>query len=362
MDVNKSVDGGFLLTGFYEDFTQSIEPCVLIKTNINGTELWRKIINKNVPNSNTGFSIVQDTNSKKIFIAGRQYIGNASAWDTYSHILILDSLGNNPIRKSFNNAGGGGFSNLIQLKDKNFLVGGQWSVNYNLGTYNAMLVKFDINGNVIWSTIFPEVNTGNVTGVSYELPNEDIIQLAFTDTANLLRRMEFIRLDKNGKIKTRKYIGSAQLLPPPNPYCTEAMPSLNPTMDKGFILSSWFPNKQTPRPYSILKLDSTGCDTTEQWCQSVALTVDNFKELTGYNFEMFPNPANDILHLELSGYAEKSIQINLQDISGNQIENLELEPNTKTQLNTSKYSSGFYFITISQNNSAIETRKLVIVR
>jgi len=359
LNFTKSVDGGYLITGFSQSTTGT--RCLVLKTDINGNELWRKKIAKNAPNMNMGYSIVQDTVTKNLIITGLHYIGNSSSWTSQAMILILDSLGNNPIRKSIDNNNGGGLNNLIQLKDKNFIASGQWGVNPNYGTSMATLIKFDITGKTIWLRVFPEVNTGNVFGTTVELKNEDIAAIAFTDAVINPRRTEFLILNKNSQLKSRKYIGSAFYTQPPNQYATEAMPSMHLTSDKGFILSSWFPNKQAPHPYSIIKLDSTGCDTTEQWCTSVALGNEKLGMLND-KFKMFPNPATDVLNLELSNYAENKLQIKITDINGSVLENLELEPNQSFQLNSSAYSPGLYFVAISQNNSAVETRKLVIVR
>ncbi|WP_317899299.1 hypothetical protein [Aurantibacillus circumpalustris] len=117
--ISKSVDGGFLMTGFFQNSVSS--QCLLIKTDINGNELWRKKISKAVPNVMDGNSIVQDSSSKKIIIVGYQYIGNASSWSTYSNVLILDSLGNTILQTTFNNAGGGGgFLSLCSLETRIF--------------------------------------------------------------------------------------------------------------------------------------------------------------------------------------------------------------------------------------------------
>lgn len=40
--VTASVDGGFFMTGFFQNWNNNSRPCLLIKTDINGNELWRK--------------------------------------------------------------------------------------------------------------------------------------------------------------------------------------------------------------------------------------------------------------------------------------------------------------------------------
>ncbi|MBI3233775.1 MAG: T9SS type A sorting domain-containing protein [Bacteroidetes bacterium] len=273
----------------------------------------------------------------------------------------MDSLGNNPIRKTFNNANGGGFGKVIQLRDKNFLSGGKTMVDYNLGLSKALLVKFDVTGGVIWSKEFNETAFINGIGLLHELPDDNLIISAYTDSDNNTKKTQFIKLDKNGNIIFKKYIGNVELLSGTNNRI-EACTSINPTADKGFILASWFPYKQAPHPYSIIKLDSTGCDTTKQWCQSVALSVNNFKEIIGYDFEVFPNPAKEMVKFNVGGNAIKNYLLVINDITGRKIEVLELNSDSETCLNTSNYQSGIYFTNLFCEGKLLDVKRLIITR
>ncbi|MBL7932550.1 MAG: hypothetical protein JNL60_11645 [Bacteroidia bacterium] len=104
--ICKSVDGGFIITGAFQNWTNNTRPCLLLKTDLNGNELWRKAINKAPPNVHDGHSPVQDSATKRIIVVGYQYIG--PNYDTHNSILILDSLGNKIMQTTSNNAGGGG--------------------------------------------------------------------------------------------------------------------------------------------------------------------------------------------------------------------------------------------------------------
>ena len=357
--LTKSIDNGFLLTGASQELGGQV--CLLIKTDINGNELWRKRINKITPNVQDGHAIVQDTASKKIIIAGYQYIGNSSSWDTYSNILIIDSLGTKTVQTTFNNSGGGGFDEVIQLRDKNFLACGSWYASSD-PKYYGFIVKFGITGNLIWSKKLNVASTYNLTYFLYELKNGDIMALGRLDTManhfqSAIIKLQLLKLDKNGNIKFKKYIGSSY-----DDVNSETPGSMNPTQDGGFIIASRFPFTNSPAPYSIIKIDSTGCDTTEQWCQSVALGISNFNALSGYNFEIYPNPANDILHLKIETPIEKSLALKIIDISGREIETLSIEPNNNVQLNTADYKTEVYFVSLIYEGKTVDVRKLLIVR
>ena len=82
--------GLFLVTGFFQNWSANpYSKCLLIKTDANGYELWRKKIAKAIPDAQDGKTILQDSASKKIIIAGYQYIGNSNNWDGYPNLLIL---------------------------------------------------------------------------------------------------------------------------------------------------------------------------------------------------------------------------------------------------------------------------------
>jgi hypothetical protein len=359
--ITKSVDNGFLLTGFFQNSNTST--CLLIKTDINGNELWRKKINKVAPNVQDGKSIIQDSATKKIIIVGYQYIGPNS--DAYSNILILDSLGNKLMQTTFNNAGGGGFVYVTQLKDKNFLTCGGLNANNDAGIWprcKSLAVKFDINGNMIWNKTYDTLSL--FTGISFlhELQNSDIIMGGQLDTMVNYNQPDIVklrvfRIDKNGNLKWKKYVGSAY-----TNESTEYFRSMNPTADGGYILAAECHNASNPRPYDIVKIDSTGCDTSEVWCKSVALGIESFYNKTGYSFEMFPIPAKDFVSIKINAPTDKKFKIKINDVTGKELDVFQLEQGDGFDLSISSYKAGVYFANIIYEEKIVETKKLVVIR
>jgi hypothetical protein len=241
--ATKTVDGGLLMAGIYEDFNVGVNQrtILLLKTDINGNELWRKqLISPNTSSSVWSANrAIQDSASKKIIVVGHQTIGNT----TQSLIMATDSLGNKLWQTTFNNPQGSGFMDVIQTKDKNFITGGALNMNNNIGNlrrYKNLVVKFDINGSSLWSKTYDTLSA--FAGITFinELPNEDLIIGGTLDTLsnyyNLLPtiKMRLYKTDKNGNLKWKKYIGSA------NTFTTsENCRSMNPTQDGGFIIGSW---------------------------------------------------------------------------------------------------------------------------
>jgi hypothetical protein len=362
-DVCKSVDGGLLITGFLQKTNISNQPLLILKTDINGNELWRKqLISPNTSNSVWSVNAaVQDSSSKKIILVGYQTLGNTNQ----SLIMATDSLGTKVWQTTFNNPQGAGFNDLIQTKDKNFVSGGRLNMNNNLGNLirsKSLMVKFDINGNSLWSKTYDTLSPFTGIGFFNELSNGDLVMGAGLDTAANytslpIGKLRIIKTDKNGNVKWKKYIGSANTFTN-----SEGMRSMNPTQDGGFIISTWFPFAAGPQPYSIIKIDSTGCDTLAAYCQSLATGITNFTKITGFGINVYPNPATSFVNIAIDAPLDKTYNVKISDVLGNVITEQAIEPNTELQLNTQHYPAGIYFISIGWQGKTLETRRLVIVK
>jgi DNA modification methylase len=363
--LTKSVDGGFLITGFFQNSSSnSYRKCMLIKADINGNELWRKKIGKVVPNTQDGRSVVQDTATKKIFVVGYQYIGNASSWDSYSNILVLDSLGNKLLQTTFNNADGKAFSKIIQLKDKNFLTSGGYNANNNFGPYarlKNMAVKFDINGSVIWSKTYDTLSPLSIMSSLYEASNGNIYMGGQLDT--LINydgvgvvKLRVYKIKPNGDLIWKRYIGSSH-----SNSTGEYMKSMSPTQDGGFIVASWRCFEQAPRPYGIVKIDSTACDTLDFYCKvAFEVNVNSIAAINDLSLDVFPNPANSVLNIHFTVSSDKNFEIKIRDVSGREVDKKALKQDQDLQIRTEEYKAGVYFIEILYNQKLIESKKLIV--
>lgn len=363
--ITKSVDGGLLITGASQE--PNGQACFVIKTDLNGNELWRKRINKSTPNVQDGTSIVQDSTTKKIVIVGYQYIGSSTYQETYSNVLILDSLGTKTLQTTFNNGDGGGAASVIRLRDGNFLTSCNLNANNDIGAltrYVGRALKFNIQGNVLWSKTYDTLSAFGGIGFFSELKNGDIMMVGALDT--LINyglsgpvKIRLYKTDKDGNLKWKKYIGSAYTYT-----SSEYVRCINPTQDGGFVLTAWMlnaPSTFSP-PYNIIKIDSTGCDTSEAWCQSVALGINDFNRKTGWEFELFPNPAKEFVNIKIDAPEEKNFQIQINDVTGKEVKTVTLNAGTNLQINTSEYNGGVYFISVYYEGRSIENKRLLIVR
>jgi hypothetical protein len=358
----RSIDGGFLITGvFINKGVGDGETCMLIKANKNGNELWRKKIAKQHPNAQYGMGIVQDSTTKKIVITGYQYIGTSTAWDSFSNILILDSIGNKIFQTTFNNSGGGPFGELVQLRDKKFITCGSWAVgnNQRMGT----AVKFDINGNMNWRKFYDMPSIYNGLNSAQELPNGDLLFVGWLDTMSRpplwypeVISVRLLRTDKNGNLKWAKDIGSAYA-----DSLSEGPYSLRKTRDGGFVIAVRYPYLQSTHPFSLIKIDSTGCDTTESVCRQRLVDIATHNS-EGSQIIIYPNPASTELSIHWGGTTAGNRSLAICDLSGREVYTRDDLIENDVHLDISSFAQGMYFVNLFRNGQKVHSGKLAVIR
>ena len=79
------------------------------------------------------------------------------------------------------------------------------------------------------------------------------------------------------------------------------------------------------------------------------------KQLEKNNFTVYPNPADDVLHVRLEPAGEEMSEVKIFSYTGSLIFRKSSRKNIT--LNTSEWKSGFYFISVS-NNKKVVSQKL----
>lgn len=369
--VTGSVDGGFLITGSCADTSSNsiFQKGLLIKTDANGNQLWRKTISKPLPNYIIGNGIIQDSITKKIVVVGYNFSPSPTTTIVYDMTLIFDSLGNEKNRVSFMSSYGGFLFNLIQTKDKKIVVFGASNTPKQIGgeyLTTSFAYKFDINnpGNAIWRIEnFDKPGQFNLFSAASELPNSDLVfggcldtNHALNLTTNNLTRLTHVY--NNGSIKWSRYYDYKSNGPNDDNY--QCMQSLNRTSDGGFISAIEYLNGTHPNAFFFVKFDSTGCDSSAAHCATLNLVGlrENKSENAGLN--VWPNPATDIVEIKLIQPVNTSLQLQITDVTGRQVD--EITINDEVKLSVTKYPPGLYFINLMQNRRCIATRKLMVER
>jgi hypothetical protein len=363
--VTGSVDGGFLITGFFQDWNGGGSPCMLIKTNAFGNELWRKKINKAGHNVSDGKAIIQDTATGKIVIAGYQYIGNPSSFSTKDHILITDSLGNKLIQRSYYGANDGLLIDLVQTTDKNVVAVGVAYKNQYWGSNQlqcSYILKININGiqttPPLWSnTNFDSPEIDNSFYCIRELPNGDLLAGGHIDTLSYVQDWFLIRMSRfsanGGHIRSWYYNYKAN---GPNESNSQVLKSFNLTSDGGWVAGIGQVNFPNPNPLFYVKYDSTGCDSTEVYCLNPVglqeLKVESSK------FKVYPNPSSGIF--EIASESKLSGTVLVYDLFGRLIISKEVKETQKIQVSLEGFGNGIYLVELRQEELGIIFKEKLI--
>lgn len=368
--VTAGVDGGFFITGFFQNNSNNpYSKCILIKTDLNGNELWRRKIGKATPNIQDGKAIVQDSATKKIIIVGYQDIGNANSWGGYDNVLILDSLGVMLNQLTYAGTGlGGVLFDLIQTKDKKMVAVGAAIYPQTVGGTNlekSFIVKFDLNNpsSPIWRiNDFDKLELNNALFCLVELPDDAVLVGGMIDTmqlnnlpTNCLTRLT--KIDKNGTVTWNRYYDykindSAQ-------DNNQNIKSLNRCADGSWIAGIECDNFPSPNPFFFVKYDSTGCDSSLEYCRMLNNVGIKENKLSCMNFNIFPNPTIGLLNISIDNAIEKTtLLLQITDLTGRNLK--EFKINTEKQIIDLKdLTEGLYLITVTKNKEVVYQTRLI---
>jgi hypothetical protein len=114
-----------------------------------------------------------------------------------------------------------------------------------------------------------------------------------------------------------------------------------------------------------VSFDNTGnlyiADLSNNRIRKVTNVVVGVQQYVGNSeqIKLYPNPAKDILTIELGNSSEKS-EIKISDVLGNEVKNVDLSMHNGTaQINSDNLNNGIYFVTVLSNG--ISTTKKIIV-
>lgn len=363
--VTGSVDGGFLLTGSFQHWGNNTNPCLVMKTDKNGNELWRKKINKGTPNVCDGKAIVQDSASRKIVVVGYQYLSGSNM---YPHLLILDSVGTKMYQGKFYNDPGADALDLIQGPDKKFFVVGRKSYIHAAEmpkVQRAFILKFDLASPFVPIWLFDSVQTLNNYDVYNSVrvhSNGDIIAGGYVfpifkpdgvtySQSGLVQK--FTTIDSNGVVKSTRLFNYYHSSEGVQYY--QSLNSFDLCSDGGYVAAIGSTKNPGPNPLFFVKYDSTGCDSTLAYCAFVASGTEEF-QVSGSRFQVYPNPFDNELYVNDITQQGSDSELSIVDIVGRIIRKIQL--NKENKINTSDLIPGVYFLQIKTDKETI-VRKII---
>lgn len=366
--ITRSVDNGFLLTGFFS--TAGSEACALIKTDQLGNELWRKKIAKNVsPKIQWGYKVFQDSATKKIIMVGNEYLHDNSydGSSPYAKAFVFDSLGNLLSSKIFGGLCGSGFYDLIQAKDKKCVAVGYYDQCNNLGgsagarRYKSFIVKFDLNqpGLISWQRQIDTLSTTNYFSAICELSDgnyllgggQDTLEIHGTGSKSMLR---LVKTTQNGDLIWKKYLSRDNVYEN-----SKSTRSLNLMSDKGFLVAIDLAVSKFPRAFSIVKTDSLGCDSSIIYCDYLR-SLDLTSESLASQLKVYPSPVRHTLKINAHYSERRFITVSILNLT-KEVANFEIACNQEVSLDVSQYEPGMYILVLRDQGKIIATKKISIL-
>ncbi|NUM31871.1 MAG: T9SS type A sorting domain-containing protein [Bacteroidetes bacterium] len=291
----------------------------IIKMDTNGNQLWQCYPNNRDSINTEGMQIVQKPNGNllvswcdfwyrpyKNMIGSQQPQLNRKCTIWFAEI---DSSGKVLWRKNIRNYLIGKIKDTTQSLEHNRAIVTKnsviWTGNYSYYYDHNYLLKTDFDGNPIWYR-------------EYELyPNNTAWQE--------FKSYDVTATSDGGYVLTGEYIS-----------------------DKGNIF------KNGCQLATIIKVDSFGC--LEPGCQKNDSLV-GVKTLPKPVCKLYPNPANETIHIELPKSKNGDYLLEVYDMQGRMIEKMSI--NTSLELNTSKYANGFILLYILNSESGeFETHRI----
>ncbi len=365
--LRPSVDNGFFITGAVQTNTPSFNnhPVVglfLIKTDSNGTKLWEKRYYKsNLDKTITGRDVIQDPSTRKIVIIGDE---NYDSGGSGANILILDSVGV-IIKQRISALTNHGFSEVIQTKDSNFIMGGGRLDPFQISgfqTNKSSLIKFDIDCNTIFNMEFDTLAISNDIVRLVELPNGDIvtggilkINPKYNNGVNNIIRI--LKVDQFGNLQWKKYFDNIT-----DNLNEDNLAGICFTDSKQLAFTSYCYNSQIPLTYMFYRTDTTYCDVNAIACYSyTSVQVENILPKAD-QFVISPNPCTDQCLIKFSEFeTNEQLSLEVLNIFGNVLFSERIIQQEKYILSTNHLPTGIYIIRIKKKNGQITERKLLVL-
>ncbi len=385
-------DSGFIITGYTNKIKDAGYNIFLLKTNALGQKEWLRFYGGH--NWDFGMDVAVDS-SGNFFVTGSTYSFSDSDKDVY--ILKLDAYGDTIWTRTYGGLQSDAGRSIYVCQNQDIVVAG-YTNSFGNGHYDALMLRYDNNGNYLWSNTYGGDYDDKVFDVK-ELEDGSFILIGYTESfGNNSAYYYMVKTFANGQLHWHKIDGwSGGHIGNDKGYV------LDLTYDGGFVFlgsSTWnvyqdlflfktdisgnwmfsttYGGMGTETPGYILQtLDScfiiVGTSTyygnhlnniyiVKTGLTGTSIPYNNISEKYTriyHELSIFPNPFSDYATVSFEEPCEGICTFEVFNSMGQRVKKKHIQSNS-FYLSSENLNSGIYFYRLSNNLTTKSTGKFVV--
>ena len=298
--VQLTQDGGFIITGYTSSFGNFVDSDVyLVKTDFNGNELWSQTFGETGDSDGDYGYYIQQTQDGGYIITGTTWSNEISSGSSDVYLIKTDGSGNELWTKTFGGTSEDEGRSVQQTQDGGYIITGDtYSFGNGDGRPDFYLIKTDSNGNEQWSQTYGGSSYDRSNSVQQTQDGGYIIT-GNTNSPEMNTNggsdVWLIKTDGSGNELWTKTFGGSLI---------EGGRSVQQTQDGGYIISGTTWSNEISSGGIDVWLIKTDGDGNELWTKtfggiegdggnSVQQTTDGGYVITGYT-SSFGNGGQDV--------------------------------------------------------------------
>ena len=231
----QTLDGGFIITGDTESFSNGLYDIYLLKLDLNGNLIWQNSFGGT--SSDNGNHVIQ-TQDGGYMIAGYSVQDNDR-----KYLRKVSETGTLEWEKGYPS---GSIKSIIQLSDGNYIFAGD---DWSQGNKQVDIAKISSTGEIIWENLFGGAEDDNGREIVIAADGGFVIVGESRSNSSGAADVYVIKVDENGSLVWEKKIGGGSW---------DFANDIKATLDGGFIITGI----QDPQPFQrdayLVKIDSEG--------------------------------------------------------------------------------------------------------
>lgn len=391
--IQETADSGLLMAGYTNNFGAGGYDVYVVKTDKNGNYLWAKTYGGT--NWDFGYSI-STTNDGGFVLTGGTYSYGSGDEDVF--LVRANSNGDTLWTKAYGGLGQDEGKSVSQTTDGGFILTG-YTKSFGDVSGDTYTIKTDGNGDTLWTYIYhgslPDFSTcvleqtnGNfvIAGKTKSFGNggDDGFKILISPSGGFISSAYYggtsdddfysIAESPGGRFamlgSTKSYGNGNEdfVLYIENPYNgfhsstfggvnTDIGMSMKKTQDGGYIICGKSASYSILDHIYLIKTDSNG--VASGTVNLVDTGIPENGQLSAFNINVFPNPADNIVVLNLPETLEDNTIVSIVDITGRKLFTYELKHLSTFMFETDSFADGVYFICI-QNKDFSCVEKLIV--